>query len=368
MFPFLEQEIIPQDIPFLHIKADFHPVIKDMAYRYLFDDSMNAINLWEALCENPNAIDLLYKNQDKISWKYLSKNPNAIELLKQYPERIDWNKLTLNPNAIQLLEENPSKIYWRFICDNPNAIHLIEKNINHPDLNWTVLSGNPNAMHLLKRFPKKISWRNLSTNPSAVDYLKKHPDKIVWRFLCLNKNKEAMEMLDEYIEKTENQMNDVSWYNISGNPYAMKIIEKELSKKNENARFIKNDRGTPIGSNPAAIHLIIPVMKYGDHAWNISLYSILKNRKVDKLLPYLDHWLKTHFRIFPTGIDRSELCSLLHNPAVFSEREYIYEYDAIRLAKASINESIHQWAGHPKNMHNWKGLGYMEELFEEDDS
>ena len=36
---------------------------------------------WESLCENPNAIDLLKKNQDKINWAILSRNPNAIDLL-----------------------------------------------------------------------------------------------------------------------------------------------------------------------------------------------------------------------------------------------------------------------------------------------
>jgi hypothetical protein len=32
---------------------------------------------------NPNAIELLKENKDKINWLYLSKNQNAIELLKK---------------------------------------------------------------------------------------------------------------------------------------------------------------------------------------------------------------------------------------------------------------------------------------------
>jgi hypothetical protein len=35
------------------------------------------------LSKNPNAIELLKKNQDKINWNFLSLNPNAIEILKK---------------------------------------------------------------------------------------------------------------------------------------------------------------------------------------------------------------------------------------------------------------------------------------------
>ena len=42
------------------------------------------------LSENPNAIELLKKNQDKINWEYLSQNPNAISLLKENQEKINW--------------------------------------------------------------------------------------------------------------------------------------------------------------------------------------------------------------------------------------------------------------------------------------
>lgn len=31
---------------------------------------------WDCLSENPNAIDLIKENQDKINFKYLSKNPS----------------------------------------------------------------------------------------------------------------------------------------------------------------------------------------------------------------------------------------------------------------------------------------------------
>jgi hypothetical protein len=42
------------------------------------------------LSKNPNAIELLKENQDKINWFGLSKNPNAIELLKENQDKINW--------------------------------------------------------------------------------------------------------------------------------------------------------------------------------------------------------------------------------------------------------------------------------------
>lgn len=373
MMPFEEHLIIPQDVPFLRIKADFHPAIREQVYNTLNTPSSSSIAhlcsqyLWETLCENPNAMDLIYRNPDKISWSHLSKNPNAIELLRQNQDKIDWKRLCLNPNAIQLLEENPSKIYWSFICANPNAINLITRNINHPDINWVALSANPNAMTLLKRFPNRICWRNLSANPSAVEYLKQHPNRIVWRRLCLNPSKEAMEMLEEYMNRpdlNENQRNEICWHNICENPYAIHIIEQELDKTNGRADYITQT--TPISSNPEALHLLIPVMENGEETWTLYLHGIFKNPKLDKLLPYINKWITEHHRRILRGLIRSDIGALIYNPAVFTDREYIYEYDAIRLAKAPINEMIHQWAGHPKNMAKWKGWGYMEELWDDE--
>ena len=53
---------------------------------------------WDFLSLNPNAIELLKKNQDKLNWFELSKNENAIELLKENQDKIDWFKFSKNPN------------------------------------------------------------------------------------------------------------------------------------------------------------------------------------------------------------------------------------------------------------------------------
>jgi len=46
------------------------------------------------LSRNPNAIDLLKANPDKIHWSYLSSNPNAIDLLRDAQHKIDWYNLS----------------------------------------------------------------------------------------------------------------------------------------------------------------------------------------------------------------------------------------------------------------------------------
>ena len=52
------------------------------------------------------------------------KNPNAIELLKENPNKINWVHLSLNKNAISLLNENKNKINWLWLSGNINAIKL----------------------------------------------------------------------------------------------------------------------------------------------------------------------------------------------------------------------------------------------------
>ena len=53
------------------------------------------------LSSNPNAIELLEANQDKIDWNELSKNPNAVHLLEANSDKIDWYILSRNPAIFQ---------------------------------------------------------------------------------------------------------------------------------------------------------------------------------------------------------------------------------------------------------------------------
>jgi hypothetical protein len=48
-------------------------------------------------------------NINDLNSYYLSRNPNAIELLRENQDKIDWWRLSQNPNAIELLQENQDK-------------------------------------------------------------------------------------------------------------------------------------------------------------------------------------------------------------------------------------------------------------------
>ena len=120
------------------------------------------------LCKNPNAIDYLENNMNKINWSCLSENPNAIELLTNNQHKIDWSRLSKNPNAIELLKTNQHWIDWSMLSENPNAIELLTN--NQDKIDWSMLSKNPNAIKLLESNQHKIDWVNIYKNPSIFQY------------------------------------------------------------------------------------------------------------------------------------------------------------------------------------------------------
>ena len=118
-----------------HNKAITNPAaieyIKDVLNRY--PDNIE----WHLLSLNPNAIELLKANPFKIDWYYLSENPNAIDEenrmseddydnLNEY-EKINWVMLSKNPNpeALELLIANRDKIHWDFLNANPSIFEAV---------------------------------------------------------------------------------------------------------------------------------------------------------------------------------------------------------------------------------------------------
>jgi hypothetical protein len=78
---------------------------------------------------------------NKISWYSLSENPNVIELLKENPDKIDWGCLlrNSNPEAFELLKQNPDKIVWGSLEKNKKGIELIK--LYSEKINWKELSN-----------------------------------------------------------------------------------------------------------------------------------------------------------------------------------------------------------------------------------
>ena len=224
-----------------------------LVYR-LADGIPTEILLYDEICGNPNAIDLLkkrvaYENRlgveeynklsNKVNWEYLSMNPNAIELLRANPSKIDWRALSMNPKAIDLLRERIAyentleqeeynrllnRINWMYLSKNSGSVELLRDNLNkirwgalsensgagaadlleaNPDkIDWWYLSANAGAIKIIKseynRDPNsdKIYWRHLSSNTKAIGLFKDNLDKIHWGNLSQNTNKKAIQLLE----------------------------------------------------------------------------------------------------------------------------------------------------------------------------
>jgi len=167
--------------------------------------------------------------------------------------KLCWEGLSRNLNAIDLLKQNLDKIDIIELLDNPNIldiIHLIDTTLLEKELNCfsksssTRTISNINAIEILKNHQNKINWYDLSINPYAVKILKnKYPDKIDWDFLSMNKNPEAIELLKQNPKK-------INWLWLSSNPCNEAI---ELLKQNPN----KINWGIlSRNTNPEAIELL----------------------------------------------------------------------------------------------------------------
>ena len=55
--------------------------------------------------------------------------------------------LSYNPNAIDLLERNIERIHWPWCSENPNALSFLEKHTDKIDLYYLSNNKNPKAMN-----------------------------------------------------------------------------------------------------------------------------------------------------------------------------------------------------------------------------
>ena len=102
---------------------------------YYFYNTIINNNMSDILCKDVLIIIIEYSkeyelldwiNINKINWNMLSKNPNAIDMLMKNQDKINWSCLSLNPNAIDLLMKNQNKIDWWWLSSNPNIFRLLD--------------------------------------------------------------------------------------------------------------------------------------------------------------------------------------------------------------------------------------------------
>jgi len=362
MKPKMTLNKLPYDLK-IQIIEQYKTIFK---IKYVLKDWVQKKKLdWDSLSSNPNAIELLKENQDKINWKNLSENPNpeAIELLKENLDEIYWGSLSKNPNAIDLLKDNQNRIDWNILSANPNseAMELLKKRLkylrklsdseyhelsDYEYLDWDKLSSNPNdgAIELLKANPDDINWGRLSKNPnpSAIELLKTkmieenemyeddydnldYYEKINWANLSSNANPEAIELLKE-------NPHNISWWYLSDNPNAIELLKERVDYENT---LSKKEFGRLVGynginwemlsENPNAIELL----KANQRKIDWDYLSTNPNPEAIELLKanpeYINwSWLSKNpnpeaIELLKKNLDKINWYRLSENPNIFDE-------------------------------------------------
>ncbi len=308
---------------------------------FMFDDYIELLSWYseKTILLNPQAIPLIRANIDKINtktqWRLLSSNPYAISIIEENLDKVDWSELSKNPNAINIIEKNLDKVDWYYLSINPNAKHIIENNLDKIEKYWTIMSLKSNNIELLEKNLDKIDWEHLSLNRHAKLILEKNLDKIDWS--TIHENLGAIDIIEKNVEKLQyflflkvcpitiniykknihrvgNSMlcrhpefidyiniDKINWDNLSLNPAAIHILEKNLKKIN----------WRNLSKNPGAIDLL--------------------NENLDKL-----YW--------------SELFENPNFASVFLK----YHYDVIKKSfYEGIGKNIIEWIYHPKNNQKW---------------
>ena len=298
--------------------------LNENAVAYLYQHS-ELIN-WRLICKNKNAIYLINMLQYKeirwsnwtpvfLSWIYLSENENAIELLWKNIEKIDWYYLSCNKNGIDILKYYKDKIIWPFLCEQEKAAKWIYT--QYPtikdDICWDRLCENQSieAMLLLEDNKDKINYTLLSGNKFAERFFKDNLDKICYDYLSSNESKWAMDILKYHLDKA-------NWLELSTNYYAIDILKNNIDK------IFWCD--FCINKNPEAI----PIIKD----------NLSRLRKMDWSI------LSTNsnaIEILKDNQDKISFNNLTYNPAIF-----MIDYEVIKKKTEVIKKDIIEKALNPR--------------------
>lgn len=192
------------------------------------------------------------QQKKKVEWTFLSQNPAAASYLTTHLHEMDWNAFCENPAdvALDLLELYPEKINYRCLCrnENPRAIALLRNHLSfldyrdwmylsilpntqallllqeHPEqIWWCALSNNrhPEAYKILERNLDKVNWEIVGSNVAAIPLLRNHLSMVKWCYLC--RDASTPEHF-QFLRENRDQLNDVCWKHLSGNPHALPLL------------------------------------------------------------------------------------------------------------------------------------------------
>ena len=300
---------------------------------------------WKSLSSNKNAITILKKNKDKIHYAKLSSNENAINLINEkikkenkltaeqydnldFSNKICFDTLSSNPNAIDILTKNKNKIHWTFLSENKNGISLLKEkwdqevlgnNIDYDAQNIIsehLLSTNVNAVNILKANPHIISWAYISENINAISIISKKL-KYENKYMTID---DYIKLEDDIVEPEYELLNKICWKKLSSNINAITLLHQKINNK-ERMNIKKNINLT------TTFEEINKTVEYIRNRWIDRNPSINIDFNNKCLVIFLDEKLdwsvlsenRNAIGILKENQDKIDWVSLSSNPSIFTD-------------------------------------------------
>ena len=272
----------------------------------------------------------------KIDWIEISGNesPEAIRLLEEYPENRNWYRMSANSLATDLLKENPDKINYTLMSMNycPEAIRILQRHRSATDVvMMPLLSYNPFAVDWLLEMGQ-IQWPYICRNPSKQakrfietrlntpsPYTAEYPRMPNMHYLELNLSSWAPILWETYYPKgayPEMYEKQPTWKNMSANPYFAELL---LTKYPEHISWTHFS----INPNPLAVH-----------------YLLLNPKKIDLYFAEANPHPAMVQYVLKHGAERIDFSRNTCPLALHYLAPVIYDYDAMRESRASLNAEI----------------------------
>lgn len=161
----------------------FNPKATDLrrqTYRvnpYMLQESLSG-SLWDDMCKGDFAVDIVkdrYRKNRKFqmfAWSYIAENPAMIEIieqeLKQPDPQVIWEDICRNPGAMNILKNNMDKIEWVNLAlnRNPEALKM--------------------SIERYRETEDPMILESLHSNPLAIDFFEENQDLVNWEFLMRN--------------------------------------------------------------------------------------------------------------------------------------------------------------------------------------
>ena len=261
-------------------------------------DKIDLLN-FSGLSKNPNAVDFLIENKDKIIYISLAQNTNPGEVVPLLQEYIDnnitsnffWRELAKNkiPEVVPLLVDKINTGYdnvdfWKSLASNPNP-ELFDFIRQHSDINDNAFiqglaqNTNPQVIAILEEIValddiEDAFWYSLAENENPeiiLPFITRNPPESFWENVAGNStiNEPIMNILIQKIENHEVNTWEF-WDNLSSNsnPRLFPYIRDKCNETNEYLHALATNR------NPQVVDLLY---EYKNQGSKLFLYGLALN-------------------------------------------------------------------------------------------